>query len=1506
MHDPIAASSARQAWAHFFRGGWEAAKAEEEARTRMSLLLSGLPEPELAFLLTAGVQVADSGCGRGDGTALLSQQLPACAVVGVGFSQELVEEARRRYPSLKFVFAEPEGVPPVFDVVICCDCLQHFPDPLALMALQIRCATSLYIALVPYEEAGNLPAGRQPLPQGLPEAIEGFRKLDSRLILGDAGSAPTHQLLIYGSPGYLAGRVLRATSHSEKAKWERHFGSVNVEEEDEATRRFNDDLADTIAELLPEGGRVLDAGCGGGWQTLALARLGKFEIAAMDFSATALASVERLLARHGLGAHVFYGDLFEPGTPEFDLVFNVGVAEHYAFDDQVALLRGMASRSRRYLLVLVPNPACYWYWLWRIQSAAKGAWPWGKEVPVLNMASAFEAAGIRFLGLRYFGATWTRAFIQGLEGIDPVVRAHILQVHESPLIPESQKSYLIGNLGAVSPREDFRPRYWHLSSLADRSEAAQLAASLADSLALQIAAEREISSLRAQSSEKEAQLAQTLRLLEAAQAENVRVRADLAQSQTAIAEQIQKLETRRQGLEADKERLRRQIQALEAHSKSMEAERDAASREARATAEELRGQFEQAQQQWQSEQQILSQRLQALEVSLSRSEARERHSAEESRQAREEALRLRRENELLSGQKQEAEAQAARLSSLISELQEQIRQRSDVLEALTASFDQLRQRMVCGLRQFEERHHQQHEHYRRQRAYQVMLLIWKAYQLLLRRGWRGRVEFLRWLPGLLTRRGLGLGAFDLRFPNVWSFLPDELHTPIVKPDLAPLPVSLPKAPGDERSSAHSWGGQDRPRELDLMSADPKSQPKYDVIVLPVFDFEFRYQRPQQIAAGFARAGHRVYWVSPTRCLDPGSGQAYQLLPLRDRLWEVRLPGRPFDMYSGFLEPSVAQVFVDSLCRLYQDLALAESCVLIQFPVWRQVGLGLKAAFGLPVVYDRMDNWSGWRTEPRISEFNLHEEQRLVRECDVLTVTAGDFHRLYSNQGLHPVRVRNAADFDFFHAASPHPALAGLPKPIIGYYGVVADWFDCELLTEVARLRPAYSFVVVGQLHGNAGARFAKLPNLHLPGEKGYAEIPAFLASFDVCLIPFLVDELTNTVDPVKLYEYFSQGKPVVATPMTEVAPHARLLYLARDVREFASQIDLALHEPPDAPVRTARVEFARGNTWNHRVRAFDIAVRERFPLVSVLIVTFHSREFLRPFFESISRHTAYPRYELVCVDNASRDGTASVLRGYAGRDTRIKVICADANLGFAAGNNLAARHAGGEYLVLLNPDTIVTRGWLERLLRPMRRDPGVGLVGPVTNFSGNETKVNVDYHNLAEMEGFAERVARGNYGRVMEVEVLPLFCAMTSAKIWEEVGGLDERFEVGMFEDDDLCHRVRQAGYRIVVAEDTFIHHFGNGSFAQLAPDFIQTLFDKNRQRFEAKWNTRWARHRTRPGVQPPSEEARFTVDQFVRPAERGGERGAPEVSRREQETLLPAACSATRLPGRPEGQEHA
>ena len=273
--------------------------------------------------------------------------------------------------------------------------------------------------------------------------------------------------------------------------------------------------------------------------------------------------------------------------------------------------------------------------------------------------------------------------------------------------------------------------------------------------------------------------------------------------------------------------------------------------------------------------------------------------------------------------------------------------------------------------------------------------------------------------------------------------------------------------------------------------------------------------------------------------------------------------------------------------------------------------------------------------------------------------------------------------------------------------------------------------------------------------------------------------------------------------------------------------------------------------------------RTNAPLVSILVVTYDSREYLEPFLDSIRRNTSYPNYELIAVDNHSADGSAAELERHAQADPRIRVERLSRNLGFAGGNNLAARMARGEFLALLNPDTIVTSGWLERLLRPLEEDAAVGLVGPVSNFSGNETKVNAHYRSPAGLETFAFDRARTKRGETSSVEVVPLFCGLLRRSVWEEMGGLDETFEIGTFEDDDFCLRLRNAGYRIVTAEDCFIHHFGHGSFSKLKPEEFERIFESNRRRFESKWKTVWRPHRTRPGVRSVSEDIRLTVSEF-------------------------------------------
>jgi len=738
--------------------------------------------------------------------------------------------------------------------------------------------------------------------------------------------------------------------------------------------------------------------------------------------------------------------------------------------------------------------------------------------------------------------------------------------------------------------------------------------------------------------------------------------------------------------------------------------------------------------------------------------------------------------------------------------------------------------------------------YRSQRAWKAMLVCRKAYTLY----HRSMAQFLGWVLGLPFIRTGPLEEHELTFPDIANYVPATFRRSwldIKTPDI--------KTPDIEMAGIET----SQPAESALSVETPPQRDQYDVVILAIIDFDFRFQRPQQIAAEFARRGHRVFWISPTRFLPASSAKAYEVLPLRENLWEIHARSRQPDIYMGDLQPDVVNAMAEALGDLYRDWTIAEHAILAQLPFWRRLALELRAAHGSKLLYDCMDDWE---TFENMGKFNVSEEKHLVQECDVLVVTGAELQRKYQAQGLHPVLARNGADFSFFSKARPNDLLAGVPKPIVGYFGAIADWIDLDLVYAVAKSRPQYSFVMIGQVFGRDISQLESLPNVRMLGSKPYADIPSYLYDFDACTIPFLINQVTKATDPVKLYEYFSLGKPVVASNMAELGQCGDMVYIGHDPEDFARKLDLALSET-DADLPRRRIEFARANTWSSRVEDIDRAIRQAFPLVSILIVTYNSAPFVRPCLDSILRNTSYPSYEVILVDNGSTDDTVGLLKEYAGRDSRMRVFALPQNLGFAGGNNHAARQSRGEHLIFLNVDTMVTSGWIERLLRHARQDPSIGLLCPVTNFAGNEIKINVDYTDSHGMERFARGLAAAKSGQRMEIQVAPLYCVLMSRALWERIGEMDTRYEIGMFEDDDLSLRVRQAGFGIFAAEDCFIHHFGQGSFSKLASETYNRIFEANRRRFEEKWNQPWVAHRTRPGVRPAFEEGRFDPREFVR-----------------------------------------
>ncbi len=621
----------------------------------------------------------------------------------------------------------------------------------------------------------------------------------------------------------------------------------------------------------------------------------------------------------------------------------------------------------------------------------------------------------------------------------------------------------------------------------------------------------------------------------------------------------------------------------------------------------------------------------------------------------------------------------------------------------------------------------------------------------------------------------------------------------------------------------------------------------DYVVWGVVDWHFRHQRPQQLARALAGTGRRVFYISPKLLDDERAGFEVEALDDTGLLFQINLFVKDApEIYTSIpgLE-TVAQLRL-SVGELLDWAGCWQIVSLVQHPYWFDVASVLPNS---RLVYDCMDHHEGFGNTAGAL---LQQEKALLVQADLTITTSSWLDQAVASDARRRVLIRNAAEYAFFSQQPENIYSDPQGRRIIGYYGAIAEWFDLKLVEAVAEQHPECCILLIGADTVNARGRLDKLHNVTFTGEVAYSEIPYYLYSFDICLLPFKVTPLTVATNPVKAYEYLSAGKPIIAVDLPEMSQFDGLINIAADKKQFLAEVDAVLMQAETEDMIQNRKTFAAGQTWVHRTEAL-IEHAERTdidPMVSVVVVTYNNLELTRACLISLDENSQYANLEIIVVDNASSDESPVFLQAWVSNKHNRKLILNEDNRGFAAANNQGLAIASGDYLVMLNNDTYVTPGWIRTLSRHLQGDKTLGLIGPVTNNIGNEAKIDIAYKDMNDMLVKSAAYTNRHVGEVYPLRTAAFFCVMMSRETYAAVGPLDEVFGRGFFEDDDYCRRIEAQGLRVVCAEDVFIHHELSASFNKLKQKDRQQLFEENKKVYEAKWGE-WIPHGYRKMQRP-------------------------------------------------------
>ena len=369
------------------------------------------------------------------------------------------------------------------------------------------------------------------------------------------------------------------------------------------------------------------------------------------------------------------------------------------------------------------------------------------------------------------------------------------------------------------------------------------------------------------------------------------------------------------------------------------------------------------------------------------------------------------------------------------------------------------------------------------------------------------------------------------------------------------------------------------------------EPSLGIVAFSHLRWNFVWQRPQQFLSRFAEQHPVLFIEEPFYDLGADQEPTLELQETQDGV-VVAIPHlRDGDRWEDSHEVirGLARRAIDSINREGQ---FDEPILWYYSPMMVEWSLDHFETSG--VVYDCMDELSQFKFAP---EGLIENERRLMEHADIVFTGGQELYEKKSRQHENTHFFGCGVEYEHFAKAQdvdqPVPDdVKGLKKPIIGWFGVIDERVDYDLIKKAAELRPDYSFVLVGPVVKVDPATLPQAPNIHWLGGRDYKQLPDYCRAFDVCMMCFAINEATEFINPTKALEYLATGKPVISTPVKDVVrQYSDLVEIAKTPEEFVEKLDRLIQHPDLERIQKG-IEKARESSWEGTVSQMRALILE--------------------------------------------------------------------------------------------------------------------------------------------------------------------------------------------------------------------------------------------------------------------------------------------------------------------------